>query len=240
MEAKYSFYDFDKSMERIDAILNSSDASYEDRKEIPARAALTFSNGYYVYCSVVFVDMRGSKALAAAHTRPVLAKMYKAYISELVAVIKSHAKVSEIYIEGDCVWGVFNTPKKNDIDEVFSVAAKAASLIDVLNIKYSNKGYSEIKAGIGVSYGESLLVKAGFEGSGINEVVWLGKLVGEAAMLCSYGSKTSADSPVMVSEVFYNNLDEQNKGFLSWNSNRKCYHGGIAYTLMNDWVLSKV
>lgn len=239
MEAKYSYYDFEKSMERIDNVLNSSDASYQDRDEVPVRSALTFSNGYYVYCSALFVDMRASKALAGAHTRPVLAKMYKVYISELVAVLKSHVNVSEIYIEGDCVWGIYNTPQKSDIDEVFSVAAMAASLIDVLNVKYVKRGYSAIKAGIGMSYGESLLIKAGFEGSGINEVVWLGKLVGEAAMLCSYGSKSSADFSMMVSDSFYNNLNEQCKKLVSWNSNRGCYHGWVVNLRMNDWVLSK-
>lgn len=104
MEVTYSNYDFNKSIERIDEVLNGSDALYEDKKSIPLRNSLTFNSGYYVDCSAMFVDIRGSKELSNRHTRPVLAKIYKTYISELVAVLKGHSQVSEIYIEGEgCV-----------------------------------------------------------------------------------------------------------------------------------------
>lgn len=236
MEAKYSSYDFNESIERIDDVLDSSDAEYEDKKSIPSRDALTFNNGFYVSCSALFVDIRGSKSLSEEHTRPVQAKIYKTYISELISVLKGHPDVSEIYIEGDCVWGIFNTTRKSDIDGLFSIGAKASSLIDILNIKYKKKKYSEIKVGIGISYGESLMIKSGYKGSGINEVVWLGKLVGEAAALCSYGNKTWSDCEIMVSNTFYDNLNEDNKKLLSKNDDRDCYHGNVVSTAMNEWV----
>lgn len=236
MEACCSAYDYMKSIERIDEVLNGSDLSYKDKESVPSRDLLTFNNGFYVECSAIFVDIRGSKELSERHTRPVLAKIYKTYISELVAVLKSHSKVTELYIEGDCVWAICDTPLKADIDELFSVAAKASSLIDILNIKYKKKGYSELKIGIGISYGSSLMIKSGYKGSGINEVVWLGKLVGEAAMLCSYGSKAYGDSEMMVSNVFYNNLRDENKRLLSKNFARDCYHGNVINIAMNEWV----
>jgi len=236
MEACHSCYDFNKSVDRVDEVLNGSDTSYEDKKSIPSRDSLTFNNGFYVECSAIFIDIRGSKELNEKHTRPVLAKIYKTYISELIAVLKDHSKISELYIEGDAVWGVCDTPKKDDINELFSVAAKASSLIDILNIKYKKKGYSELTVGIGISYGSSLLIKSGYKGSGINEVVWLGKLVGEAAMLCSYGNKTDKDLEMMVSNVFYDNLNEDRKKLLSKNHVRDCYHGNVINTSMNKWV----
>jgi len=238
MEAKNSYYNFNKSIERIDDILYGSDSSYEDKKTIPSRDSLTFDNGFNVSCSALFIDIRGSKDLSEKHTKPVLAKIYKSYISELIAVLKDHSGVNEIYIEGDAVWGIFDTPNKSDIDELFSIAAKASSLIDILNIKYEKRKYSQIKVGVGVSYGSSLLIKSGYKGSGINEVVWLGKLVGEAALLCSYGNKTYADSELMVSSVFYNNLNDDNKNLMTYNLNRSCYHGNIVNIDMNNWVNS--
>jgi class 3 adenylate cyclase len=236
MEAKYSYYDFNNSIDRIDDVLKGSDASYENKGSIPSRDSLTFNNGYYVSCSSLFIDIRGSKSLAENHTRPVLAKIYKTYISELVAVLKGHSKVNEIYIEGDCVWGIFDTPQKCDIDELFSIAAKASSLIDILNIKYKKKGYSELTVGIGLTYGSSLLIKSGYKGSGINEVVWLGKLVAEAALLCSYGSKTYDDKEMMVSDVFEQNLNENNKKLLTRNHSRGCHHGYVINLTMDEWV----
>ncbi len=236
MEASHSHYDFKKSIERIDEILSGSDSSYEDKQSIPSRDALTYANGFYVECSAIFIDIRDSKELNSKHTKPVLAKIYKTYISELTAVLKCHTKISEIYIEGDCVWGVFDTPFKSDIDNLFSVAAMASSLIDILNIKYKRKGYSELTIGIGLSYGSSLMIKSGYKGSGINEIVWLGKLVGEAAALCSYGNKTISDNEIMVSNAFYNNLNDENKNLLFKNYLRDCYHGNVVNDVMNCWV----
>lgn len=190
----------------------------------------------YVECSSLFIDIRDSKSINDKHTRPVLAKIYKTYISELVAVLKGHSKVSEISIEGDCVWGIFDTTLKTDIDELFNIAAKASSLIDILNIKYKRKGYSELIIGIGLSYGTALLIKSGYKGSGNNEVVWLGKLVSESAKLCSYGSKGYSNKEMMVSNVFYDNLNDANKKLLSKNYEHDCYHGHVIDVSMQEWV----
>ncbi|EAT16737.1 adenylate/guanylate cyclase domain-containing protein [Desulfuromonas acetoxidans] len=237
MEAGFRSFDYQRSIERIDEILNSSDSLYEDKEEIPSRGLLTFNNGYYVKCSALFVDMRGSKELnSGKHTRPVLAKIFKTYISELVALLKDHSGVSEVYIEGDCVWGIYNTTKKKDIDNLFSVAARVSSLVDILNIKYRKKNYSEISVGVGLDYGSSFLIKAGHKGTGVNEVVWLGELVGRAAQLCSYGNQSSGDKEIMVSNAFYLNLNNHNKGLLEKNEFRNCYHGNVINKTMDKWV----
>ena len=237
MEANHSNYDYTKSIERIDEVLDSSDANYENKKSIPSRSSLTFSNGYYVYATAIFVDIRGSKSLNDKHKRPTLAKMYRTYISEVVAVLKGDLNINEIYIEGDGVWAIIDTPSKSDIDSAFSTAAKISSLIDILNIKYRKKGYSELTVGIGITWGESLYIKSGYKGSGINEVVWLGKgLVGDAAKLCSFGNKTNADREIMASDTFYSNLNQHNKDLLRINSNRSCYHSNAVNTEMDKWV----
>ncbi|MEZ9421138.1 family 3 adenylate cyclase [Vibrio lentus] len=236
MKAEYSAYDFEKSRERIDEILKGADADYKDKDSIPSRDDLTFTNGFNVYCSALFVDIRGSKELNKQHKNPVLSKIYKTYISELVAILKSHPKVKEVAIEGDCVWGIFDTPKKDDLRNLFSIGGKVSSLIDVLNIKYKKRGYSQITVGIGMSYGRSLLIKAGYKGSGINEVVWLGSLVSEAAELCGFGNKSWSDNELMLSEVFYGNLNDERKALLSYNAERNCYHGNVINTTMNEWV----
>lgn len=236
MEASYSFYDFEKSRERIDEILQGADALYTEKKSIPSRNDLTFTNGFNVWCTSLFVDIRKSKELNRKHTNPVLAKIYKTYISEIVAIMKNHAKVREICIEGDCVWGIFDTPQKSDIDNVFSIGAMISSLIDVLNIKYKKRNYSELIVGIGIAYGKSLLVKSGYKGSGINEVVWLGSLVSEAAELCGFGNKSYLDKEMMVSTLFYRNLSEHNRDLLEYSSARDCYHGNVINTAMNEWV----
>jgi len=238
MQANYKVYDFDKSRDRIDEILNSSDNNYEDKTTIPSRDTLTFSNGYYIFCCALFIDMRGSKEFAKKHTRPVTAKIYRSYISELVAVLNSNSNLREIYIEGDCVWGVFNTPYKTDVDTVFSTAAQAASLIDTLNIKLRKKKYSEITVGIALHDADVLMIKAGYSGSRINEVTWIGKLVGETADLCSKANRWNSKR-TLYSTLFYNNLSDKLKkeiDWLNWNSTYECYEGETINILMDKWV----
>jgi class 3 adenylate cyclase len=236
MEASYSHYDYTKSVERITEILNSSDASYENKTGIPSRDQLTFDNGFYVDVTVVFVDMRGSKALAAEHTRPVLAKIYRAYISELVAVLRGNEYINEIYIEGDGVWAVFNTTKKNHIDTVFSTVCQLASLTDILNVKLKKKGYSTISVGIGMDDGDSLYIKAGYKGAAINEVVWIGKVVGNAAKLCKDASRPFHTERILVSNKVHDNFNEENQKFFTYITDLDCYQGDVVNSLMERWV----
>jgi class 3 adenylate cyclase len=240
MKATYSIYDYKASSGRIKEILDSSDTSYQEVKSIPSRDSLTFTNGYYVYCSAMFVDMRQSKELVKKYQRPTLARIYRSYVSELVAVMKNHSKISEINIEGDCVWGIFDTPNKNDIDELFSIAAQVSSMINILNWRFEKKGYDPIEVGIGLDYGRALMIKAGYKGSSINNVVWMGAVVNEASKLCSFGSRSWDDYRIMVSDVFHSNLNENNKSLLYMNLSHGCYHGNVINTEMNNWLIEQM
>jgi class 3 adenylate cyclase len=229
MKVKHSTYNFDKSLERIDGILNTSDNEYKKHKGIPSEGSLNFKNGFYVDITVVFIDIRGSKELAKKHTRPVLAKIYRSYISEVIAVMKDNSTINDIFIEGDGVWAVFNTLNNTDVQSVFSTTSKISSLINALNKKMSKKSYSEIQVGIGIEYGESLYIKAGYKDSGINEIVWIGKVVGESAKFSGYGNRNLNDKKTMVSERVYKMLSEHQQSLLHWNSNRNCYHGNTIW-----------
>ena len=115
MDSNYKFYDYASSFQRIDGILNQADVNYEEVSELPDRDRLTFSNGFYANCSALFVDIRGSSGLPAKMKRPTLARLYRAYISELIAVMNGDLYCREISIVGDGVWSVVNTPKKASI-----------------------------------------------------------------------------------------------------------------------------
>ncbi len=236
MKASFSNFDHLKSVERIKEIINTSDLNFEEKDSIPSRDLLTFTNGFYVKCSAMFVDIRDSKALTEKYKRPTLARIYKSYISELVAVMKCHSKVSEINIEGDCVWGVFDTPYQSDIQELISVSAMISSLIDILNWQYEKKGYDPISVGIGIDYGRALMIKAGYKGSAINDIVWMGDVVNRASTLCSYGNKSYSDYETMISSIVYDNLTNHDQELFSWNPNRQCYHGNIVNVDMNNWL----
>ena len=50
-------YDVEKSAERIDDILSAGNGNYEDKGYVPSRSNLTYTNGYYVYVTALFIDI---------------------------------------------------------------------------------------------------------------------------------------------------------------------------------------
>lgn len=93
-------YKIEDSASRMDDILDASD----NENNIPSRDKLTFKNGYYVDVTSIFIDIVDSSKLTDGHNnkRPTLAKMYRCFLSECVAIMNSYTICKEININGDC------------------------------------------------------------------------------------------------------------------------------------------
>lgn len=236
MDSNYKDYDYVASAKRIDEYLGQPAGNFTEVDSLPDRDKLTFTNGFYANCSAIFVDIRDSSSLSDHYDRPRLAKLYRAYLSEMVAIFNSDPGTREVNIAGDAVWAVVNTPYKTDIDDVFRFAYTANSLMQLLNKKLAAAGYkTPIKAGIGASWGRALMVKAGYNGSGINDVVYMGDVVNEAAHLAAKAN-TPWQSPIFVSSVFYGNLNDHNQKLLAYNQAHRCYSGDVILTSMREWM----
>jgi len=241
MKTNYQNYEFEKSLERIDEILNTSDNNYKEVKNIPSEEQLTYTNGFYVYATSLFVDLRDSTILSQKHSRPVLAKIYRIFISEVIAIMNGNDNCKYIHIDGDCVSGLYNTPYKSDIHSVLNDTFKINTLINILGCKFKKKGYSEIKAGIGIDYGRLLFIKTGFKGSGLNDVSWMGSSLNISAKLSGLGSK-SFTNPIVMSKVVYDNIKDFNKKYEEWfysgydyDLGLSYYHGNVINLNMNSW-----
>lgn len=207
MESKTFTFDVESSDARIREILDSAE-TFDDVDTIPPRTALTYSNGFYVNCTAVFIDIRGSSKLTDTHNRPVIGKIYRSYISECVAIMNSNPDCKEVFISGDCVSGIFDSQYKSNIVGAFDTAGKLSTLIELLNWRLSNKGYKPIQCGIGIAYGRALMIKAGANGSGVNDVVWIGDVVNKAAHLCHQGNRNGNKSVQLSNSIFINLTDE--------------------------------
>lgn len=124
MDSNFKTYDYVASFGRLDDILTQQQSNYEEVKELPDRDKLTYSNGFYTYCSALFVGIRESSKLPDLYRQPALAKLYRAYISEMVAIMNGNEQARDINIVGDGVWAIFNTPLKSRINGIFSTAAR--------------------------------------------------------------------------------------------------------------------
>jgi class 3 adenylate cyclase len=167
-----------------------------------------------------------------------LAKLYRAFISEMVAVLNSEDGVREVNIVGDCAWATYSTPYTTDIDDVFRGAFQANTLVRLLNVHLKARVCVPIKAGIGVDYGRVLMIKAGFKDSGINDVIYMGEVVNRAAHLAHEAGR-GWQKPIWAGSVFRSNLNDHNQGLLARSSNGalgEVFVGDVVHTAMNDWI----
>jgi len=234
MQSSYISYDYAKSIERIDQIIQESENSFEEIKGRSDRSKLTYTNGFYVDCTALFCDIRDSSKLTESHKRPKLAKLYRSYISEVVAILNGDGNCLEIDIIGDGILGIFEAQYTPQIDGAFSTAAQICSLIDILNCKFKKYDIERIKVGIGVSFGRALMIKAGYSGSGINEIVWMGDVVNEACHLSNLPIYSS-NHEIFTSEFFYRNLNQDNQNLLRSDYSNNCYRGNIINRGMDAW-----
>jgi class 3 adenylate cyclase len=236
-------YDLNLSLDRIDEILDSV-ASFEDVNEIPDSDKLTYNNGYYINCYSIFIDIRDSSKLPDKYQTKTLAKIYRSYISEVTAIFQSYDNCKEINIVGDSVWAVFNAKEKKDVLDIFGAAYTANSLIKLLNYKLCKRSIDPIKIGIGISKGRALMVQAGFKGSGINDVIWMGHVVNTASKMCSKANKEVGVSLVISKGVFNDLAGFQNKvndyyqSFFSYHTGNY-YYGEIVNINLNDRLIKE-
>lgn len=238
MEGNHKPYDWVRSSSRIKEVLDQPAGQFVETDDLPNRDKLTYTNGFYGRCSAVFVDIRSSSQLPKKYRRPTLAKIYRAFISEMVAVLNSDPYVREVNIVGDCVWAVYNTPQKTDIDDVFQIAYTANTLCKLLNCRLRKKEIDDLKIGIGVDFGRVLMIKAGHSGSGINDVVYMGDVVNRAAHLAHKAGR-GWEHPIWAGPDFQCNLNEHNRSLLAQKYDLEVgtvYTGHVVRTDMNEWV----
>lgn len=202
-------YIFEDSDARIREILNASDQNYQELDYIPSTDRLTYTNGFYVNCcTALFIDIRGSSKLTDSHTRPVVGKIYRAYLSECVAILNQDPNCKQVYIQGDCVIGIFETRQGADMNNVLFRAFELNALVGMLNWRLEQKGYTPISCGIGIDYGRALMMQGGFSSTGINETIWMGEVVNRASNLCSQGNK-NGQLAIQMSTTAFNKLTRQ-------------------------------
>ncbi len=80
------------------------------------------------------------------------------------------------------------------------------------------------------------MVQAGFKGSGIKDVIWMGDVVNTASKLSGMPIKTWGNNcEISVSSVFYNYLNEHNQSLLHKDWGDEYYHGCVINAGMNEW-----
>lgn len=241
MKSNHMSYDYETSFKRLDQILGDS-YDYSEVDEIPSRDKLVYANGFYVKCGAIFVDIRGSSALPNKYKNPTLARIYKSYISEVVAVMNGNQNCKEVNIIGDCVSGIFEARSIMDSYHMVMVAQQINTLVEVLNYKLKKKHLEPIKIGVGIAKGRALMTLAGYNGSGVKDVIWMGKVVNQASNLCGTANKNRR--VIVISPEIYKDLSGiTDKNIIAKRCFNRCldgfdgaYHGRMIDPEVQHWL----
>ena len=204
---KMACYDFKEGKKRVNELLNQSEEN-AIRNRVPNDKDFHFDNGYHCWITSIFVDIRDSTALFKGK-KSTVSRVIRCFTSEVIEILNTESSMKEIGIRGDCVYGVFSTPNKEDIIDVVEKAAYVNTAVKMLNALFEKKNIGPLAVGIGIATSQDLVVKAGREGSGINSKVWIGGAVVGASNLSKYGNRREyTDKPIVMSPTTYNNVEE--------------------------------
>lgn len=137
-----------------------------------------------------------------------------------------------------------NLPSLNllEVNHPFSAAYIINGIIQVLNKKLKAKGYNTVKIGIGIAKGDAFMVQAGYKGSGLDDVIWMGNVVNYACHLCGSANK-NGNSIINISEEVYDDLE----GKIGYNSvpyqsmmqrpdGENYYTGNVIQRSIEEWL----
>lgn len=172
--------------------------------------------------------------------------MIRAFCSEIISILQTNDNFRQIGIRGDCVYGIFSTPKQPDLDCVLCNACTINTFQKMFQKILQDYSMPTFEIGIGLGCSKDLIIKAGRKGTGINDFIWIGDAVIDACKLSSQGNKDGF-KPIVMSECFYNNIkdidaneDEKNSKFCnqkySENLGEYVWHCNMVMTDFNNWI----
>ena len=153
-----SRFSFEESLSRLDQMLNVQGA-VEDipLASVPPLSDIPRKGGVVAYCSVMQLEMKVSSDNSSTQ----LINLFRAFISEAVAIVSSHPHCIDVLALGTRLTAVFNTPLKKDIEALIDRVAMINSLAQVVSKKAMGVGLPEIRVGMGIDYGKVMLMRLG-------------------------------------------------------------------------------
>ncbi len=242
-------YDYKNSKANIINILTST-TKIEESNNIPkADENFTYDNGIYAWTGAIFIDIVDSSNLLDKKDEK-LARLMRAFTSEIITIFQDFDKYRQIGIRGDCVYAIYSVPHQTDTVNMFRIAYKLNTFMKMFNRIIKTYGYSEIKAGIGIGCDKDLIIKAGRNGTGINDKIWIGNAIIDACNFASEGNRNGI-GPIVMSKCVYSNIIEilkkedpnyeiwiKAKKLNTWQDSHsiKYYHCNIIQNDFNAWI----
>ena len=115
-------YNYRDSKSNIINILKSQ-TPIEKKNVIPVDSAFTYENGILTWVASIFVDIENSTKLFNTKNEK-LARLMRAFTSEIICIFQDIKNYNQIGIRGDCVYSIYDIKTTNDLIGVFKIADK--------------------------------------------------------------------------------------------------------------------
>lgn len=202
-----SNFNYEESRKRIEEILNSKTQIEEVDSISNDEDGFTYENGVRTWVGAMFIDIRNSTDYFKYNNPEKVARIMRAFTSEIIGILKQNEKYVQIGIRGDCVYAIYSTPKKDDLNNILSDACFINTFQKMFQKILKTKGWPTFEIGIGLGASKDLVIKAGKKGTGINDNIWIGDAVIDASKLSNEGNTNGID-PIVMDSCFYENIKD--------------------------------
>ncbi|MDE6408480.1 MAG: hypothetical protein K2K48_05795 [Anaeroplasmataceae bacterium] len=233
-------YDYRDSRSNIINILKTETKVIKS-KGIPKNDdAFTYKNAYKSWTASIFIDIKDSTKLFKTKDEK-LARLMRAFTSEIITIFQDFEEHRQIGIRGDCVYAIYDVQNKDDLVEIFRIAYRTNTFMKMFNEIIKDYNYKSITAGIGLGCDEELIIKAGRTGTGVNDKIWIGQAVVDASNLSSIANRNGVEE-IAMSKVFYDNiidiLKKEDSKYATWIKyhQNSFYHCSIIQKDFNKWI----
>lgn len=195
------------SRKAILEILDNKTDIRQENKVPKSDNEFSYDNGIKTWVGALFLDMRDSSSFFTENKPDIVARIMRAYYSEIIKILEDNENCREIGIRGDCIYAIYSAPKQADLNEIFDDAVIINTFNNMFQKILAQKSYPQFSVGIGLGASEDVVVKVGRKNSGFNDKIWIGDAVINASNLSSLGD-SSKDYPIYVDSTFFYNIKD--------------------------------
>lgn len=228
-----TLYNFIDSLSRIDDTM-SSKIPEKTGGAIPNVEDISYSTIYLPQATVIHVRYEIVSDMWNPVDKKYELPVIQSFISEVIFIGSACTCCKDIIVTGDYLQLIYDTSLKTELNEALDDAARFRTMAMVVSKKAKQHGYPMIKASIGMDYGAVSMLPVNLRDSRFPRFLWKGE-----AIECAKHNAGWADDNIVISEIVWKNLTENNRKLFETDSLAfsSYYKGKVVNIAMNNWVV---
>lgn len=201
-------FNYNESKKRIIDIL-SSKTKIKNVNSIPKnKNEFTYDNGIKSWVGALFIDIRNSTDYFKNNKEEIVARIMRAFCSELIMILRQNDNYRQIGIRGDCIYAIYSAPKQDHLKEILSDSIFINTFQKMFQNILNQNNLPGFEIGVGLGASKDLVVKTGNKNTSINDYIWIGNAVIDASKLSGQGNKNDF-APIVMDSCFYTNIKDK-------------------------------